>query len=78
MRANAWGIYGMHGGVREFCEKSNHDIFWHVVLENSTNNTEFICRGGCHYDEPKNCRSSSRCSYTDDICTGFRPIFIGN
>lgn len=76
MKTNAWGICGMHGGVYEICKKSEHDMFWHEVKEPATNNVEYVCRGGCHYDEPKNCRSSSRRSYTDDRFTGFRPILV--
>ena len=62
--ANPFGLCDMHGNVSEWCadhygsyEKTPTDGRAFVTRKDRTNR---MIRGGCWYDEPKNCRSAFR------------------
>lgn len=79
--ANAWGLYGMHGNVWEWCND------WHGTYPTTpqTNPTgaasgEYrIIRGGSWNYDPQECRSASRYSFTPvayGYSIGFRVVFV--
>ena len=85
--ANAFGLYDMHGNVREWCLDDWHDNYegaptdgsaW-VDAENSNNNdNRYHClRGGSWLNNPDNCRSTYRyVYYTRELLNsvGFRVV----
>ena len=61
---NSWGIYDMHGNVREWClDLGNNDI---SSLRGATyidpGRTNAVCRGGTFMDDRQNCRPAFRAS----------------
>ncbi|MCE9532748.1 MAG: formylglycine-generating enzyme family protein [Planctomycetes bacterium] len=74
---NSFGLYDMHGNVRELCDD------WYGPYKNAPNDGTAqnnrqtadvrMMRGGSWYDSAQNCRSSTRHSYTpDNGGVGFR------
>lgn len=69
--ANTFGLYDMHGNVREWCADHWHDSYegaptdGSVWLSENENNYRML-RGGSWYLNPWNCRSASRNGYIPD------------
>ena len=72
-KPNPWGLYDMHGNVREWClDKYAVDGYQQLFdaaggakLKNPLlplNNQRYpgVARGGSWYDDPENCRSATR------------------
>ena len=62
---NAFGLYDMHGNVREWCQDVWHDNYNHAptdgtAWESRQNNNLRLLRGGAWYDLPKYCRCADR------------------
>ena len=77
-KPNAWGIYDMHGNVREWCYDYNGDYPTNSVTDPINNISLFrITRGGSIYDDPKECRSASRRISSDFyVNIGFRVALV--
>jgi formylglycine-generating enzyme required for sulfatase activity/DNA-directed RNA polymerase subunit RPC12/RpoP len=81
--ANSFGLYDMHGNVREWCEDTWHDTYRGAPSDGNSwidedLNKQHILRGGAWYDYPNNCRSANRGRpYTDiqDSDIGFRVVY---
>ncbi len=79
---NAFGLYDMHGNVREWCDT------WHHIYDRVTHDDNAwidrtsrsrIVRGGSQYDLPKDCRSAYRFHYDPAVrilVLGFRVICL--
>ena len=80
--ANAWGLYDMHGNVREWCQD-----YWHKDYNGAPedglpwtqggDSEKRVCRGGSWYDLPGDCRSAYRTiNYPDNrnYNIGFRVV----
>ncbi|MTJ47484.1 formylglycine-generating enzyme family protein [Dolichospermum sp. UHCC 0259] len=86
--ANNFGLYDMHGNVREWCQDVWHSNYKGARTEGSAwlsdkhekGLNSRVLRGGSWYDYPGNCRSASRCKihfdYPLDII-GFRVVCSG-
>jgi len=63
-RANAWGLYDMHGNVWEWT-RSQYAPYPYAEPEQpeSLTTQRVTVRGGSWYDRPKRCRSAFRLSY---------------
>jgi formylglycine-generating enzyme required for sulfatase activity len=70
-KANAFGLYDMHGNVWEWCEDAYGD--YDKALTNGTNDASRVLRGGCWGVIPLYCRSASRLWSLPDL----RYDFIG-
>ncbi|MSR60171.1 MAG: hypothetical protein EXS05_21450 [Planctomycetaceae bacterium] len=82
-KPNPWGLYDMHGNVREWCR----DVFVERLPggrdpEVQAGGENRVCRGGNYYLPPASCRSASRDSYAPNGPIAFRlalsPIGRGN
>jgi len=76
---NPWGLYDMHGNVREWVLDNWYDDFNGAPTNGSAwkNNksTERVLRGGSWYNNAGNCRSAYRENYEYNACSnslGFR------
>jgi formylglycine-generating enzyme required for sulfatase activity/nucleoside phosphorylase len=62
--ANAYGLYDMHGNVREWCQDYWHDDYRNAPIDGSAwltpESLERVLRGGSFIDNPNNCRSVAR------------------
>lgn len=62
--ANPWGLYDMHGNVREWCQDSWHEDYVKAPNTGSAwvdkNSFTRLLRGGSWGNNPGNCRSASR------------------
>jgi formylglycine-generating enzyme required for sulfatase activity len=62
----------MHGNVWEWCLDDFHQNYQGVPLDGSAwidkNDSDFLLllRGGSWYDDPRNCRSATRCYHAPD------------
>ena len=79
---NSFGLYNMHGNVREWCADSWHENYegapkdGSVWLENGNDNYSHVLRGGCWGNYSWGCRSAYRIFYVSrvsiDYLVGFR------
>jgi len=63
-KANAYGLYDMHGNVWEWCEDTWHDSYKGAPSDGSAwvsgGSTSRVLRGGSWYSRPRYCRSAFR------------------
>ena len=79
---NAFGLYDMHGNVREWCADYWHDSYDGAPRDGSAwvtggNPKRRIARGGSWNDDPANCRSADRDNVTPAnryVNFGFRVV----
>jgi formylglycine-generating enzyme required for sulfatase activity len=76
---NAWGLYDMHGNVREWCEDWSNIYPSGEVRDpqGGDHGHARVVRGGSWYDEPRHCRSACRSAYVPgygDDCFGCRVL----
>jgi formylglycine-generating enzyme required for sulfatase activity len=59
---NAWGLYEMHGNVREWCSESYRDCYADVQAPNleDSRSEQRVVRGGSWFYYPRHCRSACR------------------
>jgi formylglycine-generating enzyme required for sulfatase activity len=80
--ANAFGLYDMHGNVREWCLDHWHDSYEGAPTDGSAwttggDDASKVLRGGSWDDDPRNCRSANRLGYARDYrfnLIGFRLV----
>jgi len=77
--ANSFGLFDMHGNVREWCADTWHSNYKGAPEDGSAwvelNKTSHLLRGGSWYNNPDNCRSAFRDYLNADlrsITFGFR------
>jgi formylglycine-generating enzyme required for sulfatase activity len=84
--ANNFGLYDMHGNVRERCQDNWHSDYYGAPTDGSSwlKNTQSsdikLLRGGSWYYVPGNCRSASRVNNNldyDSNYIGFRVVCSG-
>jgi formylglycine-generating enzyme required for sulfatase activity len=78
-RANAWGLYDMHGNVSEWCQDWYHDSYTGAPSDGSAwespSGSVRVLRGGSLFLDPWYCRSSNRFGSMPDFTLndfGFR------
>ncbi len=75
---NGWGIYGMHGNVKELCEDWYADYVGDAVDPQGPNTGENrAVRGGSWDSQARHCRAAYRGIVADDAfgnLIGFRPV----
>jgi formylglycine-generating enzyme required for sulfatase activity/nucleoside phosphorylase len=63
--ANAYGLYDMHGNVKEWCQDSWHENYLNAPTDGSAwltpESSKKVLRGGSYCNDPKDCRSDARC-----------------
>jgi formylglycine-generating enzyme required for sulfatase activity len=80
--ANDWGLYDMHGNVREWCLDDWHSNYERAPADGSAwinkkakKQSKKVLRGGSWFDYPSYCRSSARVNFSSrDGDHGFRVI----
>jgi len=81
-KPNAWGLYDMHGNVREWCRDSYDKDYYrkakNVDPENTAETRSRVLRGGSWYAAPDFCRAATRSGHFADGegygCRGFRVV----
>lgn len=70
---NKWGLYQMHGNVREWCQDSQREYRteWAVDPVGSSDTGVRVLRGNCWSDIAGNCRSANRLDANFDIPYAF-------
>ena len=83
LKPNPWGLYDMHGYLREFCADAWHDTYENAPadgsgwLEQNTDPKEVVVRGGSWKDRYDSLRSASRMKWDvtkPDDAVGFRCV----
>ncbi len=72
-RANAWGLYDMHGNVSEWCEDwyGNYTVENEIDPKGSVSGSSRVIRGGCWLSGMDCCRSADRYGYApEDVKNG--------
>lgn len=59
-KPNVWGLYGMHGNVKEWCQDGYVSYSISVDPVGILNGRDKACRGGSIYDDPILCRAALR------------------
>jgi formylglycine-generating enzyme required for sulfatase activity len=64
-KPNAWGLYDMHGNVREWCEDAWHDSYQRAPTDGSAwsrggDANGRVVRGGSWGNTAENCRAATR------------------
>jgi len=84
-KANAWGLYDMHGNVWEWCEDWYHADFYSKSPERDPLNTSTgdnrVLRGGSWYISAGYCRSANRgrdCPTDTFSSLGFRVVCVSS
>jgi formylglycine-generating enzyme required for sulfatase activity len=80
LSTNPWGLYEMHGNVREWVQDAWHDNYNGAPTDGSAwvsaeAGAARVVRGGSWLNDARNCRSASRSNYQPDYQyydTGFR------
>ena len=80
--ANAFGLYDMHGNVREWCADHRHDNYDGAPTDGSAwieggDGSYRVLRGGSWFLNPQFCRSASRVRLDPDLVgssSGFRVV----
>ena len=84
---NAWGLYDMHGNIRELC-KDFYDEEYYATCGDCVDPTgpiaavnpswpEYVVRGGSYHCSPFDCRSAYRdCGTYGDDDLGFRVVLV--
>jgi formylglycine-generating enzyme required for sulfatase activity len=64
-KPNAWGLYDMHGNMREWCSDwyGNYPDGEVTNPKGPSSGSHRVDRGGCWYDSAWSCRSANRCEY---------------
>jgi formylglycine-generating enzyme required for sulfatase activity len=80
--ANAWGLYDMHGNVREWCQDEWHETYEGAPgdgspWESRANRAHRVFRGGAWFNYPVLLRSARRDSYHHLAGTGNIGIRVG-
>ncbi len=81
---NAFGLYYMHGNLWEWCQDNWHDNYQDAPTDGSPwltggDNTRKLLRGGGWRDNPEDCRSANRNSFTlvnNSYGIGFRLVMV--
>jgi formylglycine-generating enzyme required for sulfatase activity len=82
---NAWGLYDMHGNIREWCLDDWHGNYEGAPIDGSAwinkkagGETGKVLRGGSWFDDSRNCRSATRSLNNDvrDDYDGFRLVCL--
>ena len=64
LKANAWGLYDMHGNVGEWCQDWYGEEYYgrgeNVDPSGPASGSDRVTRGGCYAIKPQDCRSASR------------------
>jgi formylglycine-generating enzyme len=83
-KANAWGLYDMHGNICEWCEDWYEENYYRsspaVDPTGPAQGTDRVLRGGSWIDKPGSCRSASRYRFTPGPhynLAGFRVVVAG-
>ena len=82
--ANPFGLWDMHGNVREWCLDDWHGSYEGAPIDGSAwltsgDSSVKILRGGSWLSNPRNCRSAYRRQYNPDKrndCYGFRVVCL--
>jgi len=82
-KPNAWGLYDMHGNVREWCLDHWHNNYNGAPEDGSAwfrpERSDRITRGGSWYDDANECRAACRLERPPshrDAATGFRVLAV--
>lgn len=80
--ANEFGLYDMHGNVREWCGDDWHDHYQNAPADGSVwttdGETKKVLRGGSWNTSPRACRSAARSRLAPDASLydiGFRVVY---